>query len=60
MKETESWLEFMDRAKSNGLSPTLQEKVDRDKASASEHIENENICNSTRGVHTGLSTTDLE
>ena len=25
----EIWMEFMDRAKANGLSPTLQEEVDR-------------------------------
>jgi len=29
--ENESWFEFMDRAKKNGLSPTLQEKFDREK-----------------------------
>jgi hypothetical protein len=25
----ETWVEFMDRAKRNGLSPTMQEQIDR-------------------------------
>ncbi len=29
MKPYENWFEFMDRAKKNGLSPTMQESVDR-------------------------------
>lgn len=27
--ENETWFEFMDRAKRNGLSPTKQEEIDR-------------------------------
>ncbi len=28
--EDETWFEFMDRAKRNGVSPTTQEQLDRD------------------------------
>ena len=31
MKKNESWSEFMDRARRNGVSPTAQEKIDREK-----------------------------
>ena len=30
MKDNETWFEFMDRAKKNGLSPTSQEEEDND------------------------------
>lgn len=33
MKATETWYEFMDRAKKNGVSPTIQEAIDREKES---------------------------
>ena len=29
-KLDESWFEFMDRAKSNGVSPTMQESMDKE------------------------------
>jgi len=30
MRENETWDEFMDRAKKNGVSPTMQEEIDKD------------------------------
>ena len=30
MKENETWFEFMDRTKKNGISPTTQEEIDKD------------------------------
>lgn len=32
MKKDESWSEFMDRAKQNGVSPALQEELDTGEA----------------------------
>ena len=31
MIKDETWFEFMDRAKENGISPTRQEEIDREK-----------------------------
>jgi hypothetical protein len=32
--DKETWFEFMGRAKHNGLSPTMQEEIDREKSNA--------------------------
>jgi hypothetical protein len=40
MKENETWFDFMDRAKKNGNSPTMQEALDRE--------DNKNEPNSSR------------
>lgn len=29
MKKNETWFEFMNRAKQNGISPTTQEEIDK-------------------------------
>ena len=40
----ETWFEFMDRAKRNGISPTLQEKVDREFEEEASHVPNNKLC----------------
>lgn len=36
MKDNETWFEFMDRARENGVSPTTQENIDREEKDESD------------------------
>jgi len=47
MKKNETWFEFMDRAKKNGVSPTTQEEIDK-KEKVNEFNPNDKTCTRKR------------